>query len=39
VPAMPSQGFQWPPVLALTATAAVLTVAGIVGFRRRDAGY
>jgi hypothetical protein len=25
--------------LALTATAVVLMVAGIVGFRRRDAGY
>jgi ABC-2 type transport system permease protein len=39
VPPMLSQGFQWTPVLALTAAAVVLMVAGIVGFRRRDAGY
>jgi putative exporter of polyketide antibiotics len=36
---MPSQGFEWTPVVALTATAVVLMVAGIVGFRRRDAGF
>jgi ABC-2 type transport system permease protein len=39
VPAMPSEGFALMPVVALTATAAVLIVAGVVGFRRRDAGY
>jgi ABC-2 type transport system permease protein len=39
VPAMPSQGFALAPVVALTATAAVLMIAGVVGFRRRDAGY
>jgi ABC-2 type transport system permease protein len=39
VPAMPSQSFAWTPVVALTATAAALMVAGIAGFRRRDAGY
>jgi ABC-2 type transport system permease protein len=39
VPAMPSQGFALTPVVALTATAAVLMVAGVVGFRRRDVGY
>jgi ABC-2 type transport system permease protein len=39
VPAMPSEGFALTPIVALTATAAVLLVAGVVGFRRRDAGY
>ncbi len=39
VPAMPSQGFALTPVVALTVTAAALIAAGIVGFRRRDAGY
>ena len=39
VPAMPSDGFALTPIVALTATAAVLLVAGAVGFRRRDAGY
>jgi ABC-2 type transport system permease protein len=39
VPAMPARGFALIPVLALTATAAALVVAGVAGFRRRDAGY
>jgi ABC-2 type transport system permease protein len=39
VPAMPSQGFALTPIVVLTAIAAGLTAAGIVGFRRRDAGY
>ena len=39
VPAMPSEGFALTPIVALPATAAVLLVAGVVGFRRRDAGY
>lgn len=36
VPLVPTQDVRWVPLLALTAVAAVLTVAGIVGFRRRD---
>jgi ABC-2 type transport system permease protein len=39
VPAMPSQGFALAPIVSLTAIAAALTAAGVVGFRRRDAGY
>jgi len=39
VPAMPAQGFALGPVLALTAVAAGLIAAGVLGFRRRDAGY
>ena len=39
VPAMPSQGFALAPVVALTAVALGLIAAGVLGFRRRDAGY
>jgi ABC-2 type transport system permease protein len=39
VPEMPSQGFALTPIVVLTAIAAGLTAAGVVGFRRRDAGY
>jgi ABC-2 type transport system permease protein len=39
VPAMPAHGFALTPMVGLTACAAVLVGAGIVGFRRRDAGY
>ncbi|HEX6423504.1 MAG TPA: hypothetical protein VFZ79_08495 [Acidimicrobiales bacterium] len=39
VPAMPAQGFDPVPMLALTAVAGGLVAAGFVGFRRRDAGY
>ncbi|HET6833326.1 MAG TPA: hypothetical protein VFH30_05620 [Acidimicrobiales bacterium] len=39
VPQMPAQGFALTPIVALTAVAAALVTAGIVGFRRRDAGY
>jgi ABC-2 type transport system permease protein len=39
VPAMPAEDFALGPLLALTAVAAGLTVVGLVGFRRRDAGY
>lgn len=39
VPAMPSHGFELAPVLAMTAVAVGLIAAGVLGFRRRDAGY
>jgi ABC-2 type transport system permease protein len=39
VPAMPSHGFELAPVVALTAVAIGLIAAGVLGFRRRDAGY
>jgi polyether ionophore transport system permease protein len=39
VPAMPADDFALGPLLALTAVAAALSVVGLVGFRRRDAGY
>jgi len=39
VPSMPAEGFSAGPVLALTGVAAALIVAGMVGFRHRDAGY
>lgn len=39
VPAMPAEGFALGPLLALTATAAALSAAGLAGFARRDAGY
>ena len=39
VPAMPADDFALGPLLALTAVAAGLTGVGLVGFRRRDAGY
>jgi ABC-2 type transport system permease protein len=39
VPAMPSHGFALTPVVALTVVAAGLMAAGVLGFRRRDAGY
>jgi ABC-2 type transport system permease protein len=39
VPKMPSDGFALTPILALTGVAAALIVVGVVGFRRRDAGY
>jgi ABC-2 type transport system permease protein len=39
VPAMPSHGFALTPIVVLTATAAALVGAGVIGFRRRDAGY
>ena len=39
VPAMPADDFALAPLLALTAVAAALAAVGLVGFRRRDAGY
>jgi ABC-2 type transport system permease protein len=39
VPQMPAEGFALSPVVALTAIAAALIAVGVVGFRRRDAGY
>jgi ABC-2 type transport system permease protein len=36
VPAIPAVGFAAAPLLALTAFAAALTAAGLVGFQRRD---
>ncbi len=39
VPKMPADGFALTPILALTGVAAALIVVGVVGFRRRDAGY
>ena len=39
VPQMPAQGFAVTPIVSLTAVAAALVTAGVVGFRRRDAGY
>jgi ABC-2 type transport system permease protein len=39
VPQMPAQGFALTPIVSLTAVAAALVTAGVVGFRRRDAGY
>ncbi|HEY7070388.1 MAG TPA: hypothetical protein VH479_09755 [Acidimicrobiales bacterium] len=39
VPAMPADDFALAPLLALTAVAAALSAVGLVGFRRRDAGY
>ncbi|MGB0099356.1 MAG: polyketide antibiotic transporter [Nocardioides sp.] len=36
VPMVPAQDFSWPPLLALTGAAALLSVAGQVGFQRRD---
>jgi ABC-2 type transport system permease protein len=39
VPHMPAEGFAAGPILALTAVAAALVAAGMVGFRRRDAGF
>jgi len=39
VPAMPADDFALGPLLALTAVAAALAIVGLVGFRRRDAGY
>ena len=37
VPAVPAVSFDAGPLLALTAVAAALTAAGLIGFRRRDA--
>jgi ABC-2 type transport system permease protein len=39
VPNMPADGFALTPILTLTGVAAALIVVGVVGFRRRDAGY
>jgi ABC-2 type transport system permease protein len=39
VPHMPVEDFAAGPILALTAIAAALVAAGMVGFRRRDAGF
>jgi polyether ionophore transport system permease protein len=39
VPAMPADDFALGPLLALTAVAVALSAVGLVGFRRRDAGY
>ena len=36
VPGLPAASFAAGPLLALTAVAATLTAAGLVGFRRRD---
>ncbi|MEU8618056.1 ABC transporter permease [Streptomyces sp. NPDC048623] len=36
LPKLPGQDMAWTPVLALTALAAVLVAAGLVGLRRRD---
>ncbi|WP_428935052.1 ABC transporter permease [Streptomyces sp. ACT015] len=36
LPPLPGAPVQWPPVLALTVLAALLTGAGLVGLRRRD---
>jgi ABC-2 type transport system permease protein len=36
VPALPAAEMSWPPLLVLSAITAVLTVLGLVGFRRRD---
>jgi ABC-2 type transport system permease protein len=36
VPAIPAVGFDADPLVALTAIAALLTAAGLAGFRRRD---
>ena len=37
--AMPADDFALGPLLALTAVAVALSAVGLVGFRRRDAGY
>jgi ABC-2 type transport system permease protein len=39
VPALPAVDLDWLPLAALTLVAAALMVAGLAGFRRRDAGY
>lgn len=36
IPKVPGGVFHWTPLVWMTAVAAVLTVAGLVGFRRRD---
>lgn len=36
LPKLPGDAMAWPPVLALTGLAAVLTAAGLVALRRRD---
>jgi ABC-2 type transport system permease protein len=36
VPALPAAEMSWPPLLVLSAIAAVLTAVGLMGFRRRD---
>jgi ABC-2 type transport system permease protein len=38
VPSMPAEGFSVLPLVVLTAVAAGLTGAGMVGLRHRDAG-
>lgn len=38
VPGLPAADFEWLPVLALSALAAVLGAAGVIGFRHRDVG-
>lgn len=39
LPRMPVQGVAWAPVTLLSMLALGLVAAGLVGFRRRDAGY
>ena len=39
VPHMPAEDFAAGPILALTAVAAALVAARLVGFSRRDAGF
>lgn len=36
IPEVPAVAIEWTPVIVLVAITAVLTVAGLVGFRRRD---
>ena len=36
LPKLPPEPLTWTPILVMTAIAAALTVAGLVGFRRRD---
>ncbi|WP_196073082.1 ABC transporter permease [Nakamurella alba] len=38
LPQLPSAAMDWTPVLVLTGIAAVLVIAGLLGFRRRDVG-
>lgn len=35
-PQLPAEAMDWPPVIVLTAVAAVLVLAGLAAFRRRD---
>lgn len=36
LPALPAEPMEWPPVVAVTAVAALLVAAGLAGVRRRD---